>query len=393
MSDATPRAILLGGGITALSVARSLTAAEVEVWALGMLEEPLRFSRARRSFVAIDGGEGIGDRYFEWLERGSGEGVVLPCSDDALELVARRRGELAQLGYRTIEADDEVLLAMLDKERTFELAQRAGIEAPWVGTVGTLEAGVAAAERVGYPCALKPRHSHRFSHLYDARAKAFTVHDRDQLERRLAETLALGIEMMVAEIVPGPDTGICSYYGYIDERGETLLELTKRKLRQNPPKFGVGCYHLTDWNPEVAELGLRFLKGVGVRGLGNVEFKRDQRDGRLKLIECNSRFTLANEHLRQAGMDLAPFVYARILGRPTPPQRPYRRGLGYWYPVADLRAMIGYRRLGEQTVAGWARSLLAPQSFPVASLHDPLPSLVGAAGKLSRAVRRIRRES
>ena len=63
------------------------------------------------------------------------------------------------------------------------------------------------------------------------------------------------------------------------------------------------------------ELGLAFLRGAGVRGLANVEFKRDERDGRLKLIECNYRFTAPNEQFRRAGMDLALFV-VQPAGRP-----------------------------------------------------------------------------
>ena len=184
--------------------------------------------------------------------------------------------------------------------------------------------------------------------------------------------------MMVTEIVPGPDEGFCSYYTYLDEHGDPLLEVTKRKLRQFPPGFGAGCYHLTDWNPEVAELGLRFLQASGVRGLANVEFKRDPRDGRLKLIECNHRFTAANEQLRRCGADLALFTYNRILGRPLPEIEGYRRGVGHWYPLRDARAFVEYRRRGELRLGHWLATLLRPQTFPLASFRDPMPSLVSA---------------
>jgi hypothetical protein len=55
--------------------------------------------------------------------------------------------------------------------------------------------------------------------------------------------------------------------------------------------MGNACYHLTDWNPEVGDLSLKLFQWVGLRGLANAEFKRDERDGKLKLIECNARFT------------------------------------------------------------------------------------------------------
>lgn len=382
VNDELPPAILLGGEMIALSAGRSLSAAGVEVHGIGDRDDPLRFSRDRVSFRPIDMGSGVKERFMEALREGPGRGVVLPCCDDGLELIATRRAELVELGYTPTEADDEVLLAMLDKEKTFELATKAGIEAPWVKTVRTAEEAKQAAARVKFPCALKPRHSHLFGHQF-ASGKAFVVENEAELEEALATTREAGVEMMITEIVPGPDHGTCSYYSYIDENGEPLFHVTKRKLRQNPPWFGFGCYHTTDWIPEVAELGLAFFQGVGVRGMANVEFKRDERDGRLKLIECNHRLTAATEQLRRAGADIPLFTYRKTLGLPVPDSMPYRTGVGYWYPLSDLRALGEYRRHGEWTIGSWLRSVARPQTFPLASLRDPGPSLASFARRVA----------
>ena len=37
-------------------------------------------------------------------------------------------------------------------------------------------------------------------------------------------------------------------------------------------------------------MGKRFLESIGYRGIGSAEFKRDERDGELKLIELNPRY-------------------------------------------------------------------------------------------------------
>ncbi len=65
-------------------------------------------------------------------------------------------------------------------------------------------------------------------------------------------------------------------------------------IRRNPPGMGVGSYHITDWIPEVRDVALQLFKYMGLRGLVNAEFIRDVRDGQLKLIEINARFTAAN---------------------------------------------------------------------------------------------------
>ena len=140
--------------------------------------------------------------------------------------------------------------------------------------------------------------------------------------------------------------------------------MTKRKLRQYPIWFGSGCFHTTTWDPEAAELGLRFFEGVGLRGLGNVEFKRDARDGRLKLIECNHRFTAATGLLRAAGADLPLFVYNKLMDRPLPQIEGYKTDLTMWYPMRDLRAMLAYRRHGQITFRSWARSVMGHHHYP-----------------------------
>src|SRR5581483_402417 len=208
--------------------------------------------------------------------------------------------------------------------------------------------------------------------------KALIARDVAELRRHVELTAGLGVEALLTEIVPGPESAFCSYYSYLDERGEPLFHYTRHKLRQHPLPFGVASYATNDLQPDAQRIGLQFFQGVGLRGLGNVEFKRDSRDGRLKLIECNSRFVATNEHLRACGCDLAWFTYCRLTGTPVQPPRFYHRGVGYWYPLRDFRAFRGYRRSGGLTWRAWLQSLRRPLVFPLASRDDPMPSIVAA---------------
>jgi predicted ATP-grasp superfamily ATP-dependent carboligase len=130
------------------------------------------------------------------------------------------------------------------------------------------------------------------------------------------------------------------------------------------------------------------LRALGVRGLGNVEFKRDPRDGRLKVIECNARFTAGNEIVRLAGLDIAELVYARMTGQPLPQMERGRDGVRMWYPAKDTLAFLHARRDGQLTTTAWLRSLLHRQTFPVWTLSDPLPSLAEATSVPRRALRK-----
>jgi D-aspartate ligase len=384
-----PPAVLVGGEHIAVSAARSLYREGVQVFALGAAGDPIRCSRACASFTDIGGSRGSQERCLEWLERGPRGAVLLPCNDDSLELVAHHRAWLLELGYLPIEADDEVLLAMLDKKRTYELARAGGIDVPRTITLQAEEDLEAAASSLGFPCALKPVHSHRFAWHFGLNTKVFVAHTRPELSAGYRRLCALGLDALATEIVPGPDDAYASYFSYIDESGKPMFDFTKRKLRQFPPHFGLACYHVTDWNPALRDLGRRFFASVGLRGVGNVEFKRDSRDGRFKLIECNPRFTGANELVRRAGFDIPLFTYRKLAGLPLPPMKGYRTGMHMWHPLEDVMAMRRYRRRGELGLASWAHSLLHRQTFPMWRLDDPLPTIFSVRGRIGHFVRRL----
>ena len=383
-----PPAVLLGGGGIAVSAARSLAASGVRVVALGTRTDSVRRSRFCAEFVDLGADADARERWLEWLGDRAEDAVVLPCNDHALELVARHRAEIVAFGHRPVEANDDVVLAMLDKARTYELASRVGIPIPRSEVVSTPEEAEALGSELDFPCALKPLAAHRFALHFGA--KLFVVERREELRAVLERARALDLEMMVTDIVPGPDHQHFSYYSYLDERGEPLFHFTKRKLRQYPTRFGLTCYQVTDWNPEVAELGLRFFQGIGLRGVGNVEFKRDARDGRLKLIECNHRFTAANDLVRRSGLDIPLLAYNRLTGRPGPSMDGYRTGVRMWHPIEDVRALGEYRRAGQLTARKWARSLLHRQHFPLVRADDPMPTVANLSrrvGGLARAAR------
>lgn len=390
MIPSLPPAIVLGGKQTALTAVRSLGRAGVPVHAVGEATDPVRHSRYTASFTDLGSGEGMQERWLAWLEQAP-RGVLMPCSDDGLELVARNRTRLVELGHVPFESDDEVLLAMLDKERTYALGRAAGVPTPHSVAVRSPADTERAIAELSYPCGVKPLESHLFFQRSGVAAKVLVARNADELRGLLGWLLELGIDSLATELVEGGDDRLFGYFTYMDENGEPLFHFTNRKLRQYPIHFGVGCYVTGEWDAETAELGLRFVKGVGLRGVAHVEFKRDARDGQLKLIECNHRFNLAVELLYRSGVDLPRLTYSRLTGRPSPSLDPSHAGRRLWLPLWDIRAFLDYRVNGELTARAWARSLLHRQSFAVWSADDPVPSLVEYGRLVGRRAGRLRR--
>lgn len=389
--------MLLGGAVTTLSVARSLGRAGVAVTILadGYTNCLARRSRFCHRYVHFDShdGAGVKARWLDWLVSCGEPAVVLPCGDEGVELVARNRSVLVGAGHLPIEAADDVLLTMLDKQRTYQLAAELGVAAPRTVTAHSPDDVAGAAEAgLSYPCAVKPTRSDilmRSLPQYKS-AKGTVVHNEAELDAAVRPLVSVGVGALITELIVGGDDRHCSYYSYLDENGEPLLHFTKRKPRQYPIGFGSGTFHVTKWQPDVAAVGLKLFQGLGLRGMGNVEFKRDARDGAIKLVECTPRFTMANELVRLAGIDLALVAYNRLVGRPLPPLGTARDDLYLWFPPQDVRALRAYREAGQLTTGQWLRSLARTPHFPTFQWRDPVPSLVGARGAL-RQMGRARR--
>jgi D-aspartate ligase len=386
-------AVLLGSAATGVSVARSLARRGITVHALGSGEwDHVAHSRAWTEYIRVEPSH-LQAGWFTWLEDSAARlpgAVVLPCGDDGVELIARRRSELQALGYHAFEANDEVSLAMLDKEKTYALAQKAGIPTPRILSMEVESNRAAALSQLGFPLGLKPRQTN----VYVRAAvpwKGIVVSSAKEFDSVLIEMDRLGIPMLATEIIPGPPQNLMSYYSYIDSDGRPLFHFTKRKLRQFEPLFGTESYAITHWDARLAGLGSRFFSAIGLRGLAAVEFKLDERDGEFKLIECNHRFTGSHELVRVSGIDLAYLAYERALGRAGPCVDTYRDGVRLWYPLHDVNAFLAMRRDGSLSASDWVRSLIHRQHLHLFQLRDPMPTVADLVLRASLLARRMAR--
>jgi D-aspartate ligase len=383
--------IVMHGGVNALSIVRSLGRLGIPVYALNDADSPVLRSHYAKPIVVPRGGTQREDAWAKYLLGPDGEylsgSLLLACGDPALRMIAQHRAAFARR-FQLELGDPEVQLAMLDKHRSLEIASEAGVGHPRFWAVRDGDDLDARAEALPFPLLVKPVDTFRYAELTGH--KMAVAENRSDLQRAISAVGDTGLEFVLVEIIPGPDDLLCSYYTYLNEDGEPELQFTKRVIRRYPRFEGPACYHVTDWVPDAAESGLRFLQHAGVRGLGVVEFKRDVRDGQLKFIECNPRFSAANNLVAAAGFDLGLYVYDRMTGGASP-LADFRQGLHLWHPVSDFRAMLQLRQRGEITVGGWARGLAHTQVLPWFARDDLGPSLQVVRGGLGAGTRALQR--
>ena len=151
-----------------------------------------------------------------------------------------------------------------------------------------------------------------------------------------------------------------------------------RKIRQYPTDFGVGTLMESVTNDEVRELGLRFFRGVNYRGVGSIEFKKDDRDGQYKMIELNARLWQQNVQATYAGINFPLVQYLDLTGQPVEPTTRYKLGVRWFDAIQDFQAYNSLRRNGSLSTIEWVRSWLGSDCYAYFAWDDLKPGWVNS---------------
>jgi predicted ATP-grasp superfamily ATP-dependent carboligase len=388
--DTSTPVLLLGGGTNSVAVAQSLHRAGITVRISGGEGAWGIASRFCTQTFPVPHGRDQAEWWSELLlSPGPGplEGhLILPLCDHSIVFLCEHRDALAER-YLLEDFVPELRLEMMDKLATLARGHAAGVPVPKYWKIASIEDVRALRNELTYPVMVKPIHSHLFVEVFGR--KLFIIESGfDLVLAKAALALDRGLEIMIVEMIPGPDHLLSSYYTYIDAEGRSLFHYTKRIIRRFPVHRGGGCYHVAEWLPETAEMGQRFFASMPWRGMANIEFKRDLRDGQLKVIEVNPRFTAAHRLLVEGGMPIDLAIYRRLTCQNVPTLGPYEQNLRLWNPTRDFLAFIEMRRRGELTFSQWIRSVMEGRKvLPMFTLSDPMPSIVRLGQEGGRALR------
>ncbi|MGM0577094.1 MAG: hypothetical protein ACQEXJ_15320 [Myxococcota bacterium] len=376
-SQAEHGAVVLGAFETGLAVARALGRAGIRVDVLDVRDQPGLHSRYARP-VSCPDPRSDEAAFLACLERLAPDGgpppVLFVTSDEFLPTISHRRDRLAERFLVNVP-DRDVVDAIVDKASQAALAKRVGVPVPATFAVETTRDAARVAYEAPLPAFVKGRDADAWRRLLGAGTKGWEIHDRAELLERLDALLAAGVAPLVQEMIPGPPTEHYKLCAYIGADGAVLATFGLRKIRQHPPGAGFGCAVVSRLDPEVAELGLRLLRGIGYRGVGSAEFKRDLRDGSVRLIELNPRYWQQNGLAARCGVNFPLVQYADLVGRPPEIPRPQLEGVRWINLGRDLDTFRHDHRHGALGLAPWLWSLRPPHMWSLFAWDDPAPSL------------------
>jgi predicted ATP-grasp superfamily ATP-dependent carboligase len=377
-AESTAPAVILGvtTGV-GLSITRDLAREGVPVVAMGSVVEAA--SMRSRYCVRASAVEprGRDDEFLADLASVSAmigrKAVLFAADDEYVAAIARHKARL-QEDFLVPMLGWERMQLMVDKEQQLQLARQAGVVIPVTAIISTPEDRAVAAQTVPFPAVLKAVRPNVLRGRTGL--KVIRVDTRDALDEA-CESIAFCGTLILQELIPGPDDAVFLSGAYHDADSRPQALFTGRKLRQHPRGFGDTRAGESMWSDELADLTLKLLGAVPYHGVSDVEFKRDSRDGRFKLMEANPRLGLWCTLATVSGVNLAHVAYCDAIGRPYAAPRQVD-GVRWIDLLIDGPASLKEMARGQLKPAQWLGSLSGLRADCFLSARDPVPGVLEA---------------
>lgn len=385
-------AVVLGMGPTGLSIVRGLGRQGVEVYGVGLNRWEAAFSsRYCRRLWAIDPREDpalLCRKLVQFSQdQPDCQKVLYPSGDEFVAFISDHDAILRR--HYLYEGHSPHLAEMfLNKKRFHELCTRCGVPTMRTEFPADMVHAQTLADSMPYPVLLKPIVYHRWAPHFGL-LKGLVCADREEYLKNLPRVGPVIDNIMVQEIVEGPETNLRSVIAYIDRRGQAVGTFTSRKIRQYPPGFGTGTAVMSHPEDVIVEPSLRLLGAAGYRGLAEVEFKWCPRQQVHKALEVNIRPCRLGGLAEAAGSRALVASFLDMTGQPLPSESPQTYGIKWFFTSRDLPAVVKGLATGRFGIGDVIESYRSPRTWCVWASDDPKPFLgyfVEFAAKAAMAV-------
>ena len=224
-----------------------------------------------------------------------------------------------------------------DKAYVVRLANKLRVPTPNTVIVGSADEALAVGNTLSLPVVIKPARSRVRNGSNWLSTSVSYATDLVMLRRILTRLPPAAYPVLLQERIEGPGRGLFACFVL----GQPVAFFAHQRLREKPPSGGVSVLcESTPLDPAAVEYGTRLLSHIGWHGVAMVEFKQDNRDGSLRLMEINARFWGSLQLAIDAGVNFPCMLADIAAGKPPTKEKPYRFGIRNRWLAGDVDALI-----------------------------------------------------
>ena len=372
-------AIVLGSSVNSLGVIRSLARHHIPVYAIDSSKHYIFMSSRYAKALICPDIKNDPKAFIEFLlslsKKRGGKAVIFPTSDIYNEFINNNRGFLYP-SLMFAMPKKTIMEQMLNKKGQYLLANQLKVSMPGTYFPKNMEEIHNLTDKLNYPVCVKGNTTNIWREKF-ADKKAFIANNPDELIDFYADMNSIfNFNLIIQEIIPGEDKRYYELCTYFDRKVRELLTFTFQKIRQYPMNFGIGACIISKRVPEIIEIGLGFMKELGYWGVVNIEFKKDPRDEKFKMIEINPRMWAQNSLAAACGQNFPLIAYLDILGYKPNPRLKFTENMKWIAFQEDRATFKEYYKHGLISKKDWLQSIfMGRRVWSVWSWDDPLPFL------------------
>ncbi len=368
-------AIVLGLGPTGLAIVRSLGRNGVKVKGVGATRfESGFFSRYCKALAVADprkSEEFLLNLLLSFGEKTEPKPVLFASGDEYLVFLAKYNKELSKF-YLFPKLNEEILDYFLNKKKFYELCIEHRIPIPDTFFPKDDNDVKIIARKIKYPCILKPIYTHIWAEKFGL-VKVIVANDEAELIDGFSHLGEMKNNVIIQEIVVGGEDQIYFFAACFDSNSMPHSIFTGRKLRQYPPEFGTTTLAESIWEPEIAELSVKFLRSIKFQGICDVEFKKDVRDRQFKMMEINPRAGRWYSLTDRVNANIVYNAYLDLTGSKMDDSKVINKNIKWMLISRDILSAIEYIKNKKMSIKEWLDSLRGEKEEALFVKDDPLP--------------------
>jgi D-aspartate ligase len=389
IDTSTPALVVGAQNYGSLGIIRSLGRLGIPVYAVdGERDRPEIHSRFLRGRFLLDLKSSTPasavDRLRAMGRRIGRKAVLIPTWDEMAVLVSENASALGD-AFLLPRQPLGLARALADKRTMVELARAHGVPTPGVTVPDDVD-DIRRYTREGqFPVMLKGIDGNR---LHRRTGRKMVVVERPADLLQLYDELEDPTDpnLMLQEYIPGSESDVWMFNGYFGDRSDCLVGFTGRKLRQWPAYTGVTSLGICLPNETVRQTTERWMRALGYRGILDIGYRYDARDGLYKVLDVNPRIGATFRlFVARNGLDVARTLYLDLTGQAVPAGEQVD-GRKWMIEGGDLDSALQHRRDGSLTYREWATSLRGVQESGYFARDDLAPFAHVTAGFVKRII-------
>jgi predicted ATP-grasp superfamily ATP-dependent carboligase len=379
--------IVLGEELSALHIIRTFERRNIDVHCIITKKSPIIFSKYLKKYYIntkvkndIDALKKILNKISKKFSK---RAVVYPTSDlDALNLSMIK--EQVKDDFYIIAGNKEIVEILVNKSKFYEVISKNNLNYPDTYTPKNVEHVKRLGSKIEYPVFIKPIITQLFNEAFPGALKGFVANTKYELIHYYKLVKNKGVDVIIQKIIQGPPTNSYQLEGYYDKNFLPKVLFARQRIRIWPPDFGntslCVSIPIKKLSKEKSAIN-KFIKKIGYSGLMSAEYKKDEKDGKLKLLEINARVWWHIWLSQKCGADIVYLSYLDAIGEKVNYNEEYETNIKSLYLIQDILSSINMIKNKKINFKDWLSSYTGPIQFSYFSIGDLNPFLLDSANK------------